>query len=73
MTKVSFCAQIVFRSDPGKFKKLKTECGDFLTQCFEFLKLVTSLEVMASNIKAMDLPQIVSQVSNWQVELIPHD
>ncbi|KAG7997478.1 hypothetical protein I3843_01G213100 [Carya illinoinensis] len=58
--------KIVFRSDPGKFKKLKTECGDFLTQCFEFLKLVTSLEVMASNIKAMDLPQIVSQVSNWQ-------
>lgn len=73
MTKVSSCAQIVFRSDPGKFKKLKTECSDFLIQCFEFMKLITSLEVMAGNFKAMDLPQIVSQVCNWQVELILHD
>jgi hypothetical protein len=66
MKKVS-CVQIVFRSDSGKFKKLKHECNDFLKQCDEFLKLVTSLEVMVSDVEAMDLPQIVDQVCNWQV------
>lgn len=68
MTKVSSLVQIVFRTDPGKFKRLKHECNDFRKQCDEFLRLVTSLGVMRSNIEAMDLPQIVDRFCNWQVE-----
>ena len=63
----------MFRSDPGKFKKLKHECHDFFKQCDEFLILVTSLEVMVINIEAVDLPQIIDQVCNWQVQLVMHD
>ena len=65
--KKNSCVQMVFRTDSRKFNTLKCECNNFLELCDEFLKLVTSLEVMVSNVEAMDLPQIVDQVCNWQV------
>ena len=73
MTKVSSCSQIVFRSDPGKFMKLKHDCKEFFKKCDRLLKCITPLEVMVSNIEAMGLPQIVDQVCNWQVQIIMHD
>ncbi|KAL4625562.1 hypothetical protein ACB092_05G035400 [Castanea dentata] len=58
--------KIVFRSDPGKFMKLKHDCKEFFEKCDGLLKYITPLEVMVSNIEAMGLPQIVDQVCNWQ-------
>ncbi|XP_057977825.1 midasin isoform X2 [Malania oleifera] len=51
--------KIVFRSDPGKFKKLKCECE-------EFLKVVTSPIEMMKNIAGMDIQQLTDQICNWQ-------
>ncbi|KAA8540262.1 hypothetical protein F0562_024175 [Nyssa sinensis] len=52
--------KIVFRSDPGKFKKLKYECD-------EFLKLVANSIGLIMNLESMDIQQITDQVRNWQV------
>ncbi|XP_030949312.1 midasin-like isoform X3 [Quercus lobata] len=65
--------KIVFRSDPGKFMKLKHDCKEFFEKCDGLLKCITPLEVMVSNIEAMGLPHIVDQVCNWQVQIIMHD
>ena len=53
-------AQIVFRSDPGKFVKLKYECD-------EFLKVVTTANSLIKDADSMDKQEITSQVHNWQV------
>ncbi|KAM7483877.1 hypothetical protein LguiB_008460 [Lonicera macranthoides] len=51
--------KIVFRSDPGKFKKLKYECE-------EFRNLVGSSFGLAKNIGSMSAQEIIGQVHNWQ-------
>lgn len=52
---------MVFRSDPGKFKDLKHEFG-------EFLKRVTYLvDDLMRNIEVMDLQVMIGEVCNWQV------
>ncbi|KAD4889375.1 hypothetical protein E3N88_21448 [Mikania micrantha] len=47
--------QVVFRSDPGKFKKLKSECD-------EFMKFVAMLE----DIGGLNIKWIADQIHNWQ-------
>ncbi|CBI35900.3 unnamed protein product, partial [Vitis vinifera] len=52
--------KMVFRSDPGKFKDLKHEFG-------EFLKRVTYLvDDLMRNIEVMDLQVMIGEVCNWQ-------
>ncbi|KAF8388344.1 hypothetical protein HHK36_027010 [Tetracentron sinense] len=51
--------KIVFRSDPSKFKKLKSECD-------EFLVLVTSSAVLIKNLEGMNIQQMIDQSCNWQ-------
>lgn len=60
LDEVCSCSQIVFRSDPGKFKKLKYECD-------EFRNLVTTSFGLAKNIGSMSTQEIIGQVHNWQV------
>uniref|UniRef100_F6HXY6 Midasin n=2 Tax=Vitis vinifera TaxID=29760 RepID=F6HXY6_VITVI len=53
--------KMVFRSDPGKFKDLKHEFG-------EFLKRVTYLvDDLMRNIEVMDLQVMIGEVCNWQL------
>lgn len=51
--------KLIFRPDYGKFKELKYECN-------EFLERIRSSEFLWSNIKAVDLKQVVNQGCNWQ-------
>ncbi|KAL6993116.1 hypothetical protein U1Q18_011234 [Sarracenia purpurea var. burkii] len=51
--------KIVYRSDPGKFIKLKFECD-------EFLKLVATSIGLIKDVVSMDKQQIVDQIHNWQ-------
>ncbi|GFY97181.1 midasin-like protein [Actinidia rufa] len=51
--------KIVFRSDPGKFVKLKYECD-------EFLKVVTTANSLIKDADSMDKQEITNQVHNWQ-------
>lgn len=56
-----FCIQMVFRLDPGKFKNLKHEFG-------EFLKRVTYLfDDLIKNIEIRDLQVMIGEICNWQV------
>lgn len=48
--------QIVFRSDPGKFKKLKN-------LCLEFCELSDS---WVKDVEGRDIAKIIDQVQNWQ-------
>lgn len=57
---ISF-SQIVFRPEPSKYKKLRSECADFLT-------LVSSSMVLLKNLKVCpDIAEIIDMASNWQV------
>ncbi|XP_074294838.1 midasin-like [Silene latifolia] len=51
--------KIVFRSDPGKFFKLKEECREFSENVELGLKLLQETN--------MTLPSLISRASNWQV------
>ncbi|KAI3766421.1 hypothetical protein L2E82_16478 [Cichorium intybus] len=51
--------QVVFRSDPGKFKKLRSECD-------EFMKLVASPFDLLKNIRNLSMQRVADQVHNWQ-------
>ena len=52
---------MVFRLDPGKFKDLKHEFG-------EFLKRVTYLfDDLIKNTEVMDLQVMIGEICNWQV------
>ncbi|CAK9179916.1 unnamed protein product [Ilex paraguariensis] len=51
--------QIVFRSDPGKFKELKYECDEFLKS------FATSVDLI-KNVRSMDIKQVIDQVHKWQ-------
>lgn len=53
--------QIVFRSNPGKFVKLKYECE-------EFLKLVGTTNDLIKGVGRVDKQHISDQVYNWQVK-----
>jgi len=53
-------AQVVFRSDPRKFRKLRGELIDFSV-------LVKSLMLLMSNIEGTDPVQIIQQTCDWQV------
>lgn len=57
---------MVFRSDDGKFKDLKRECDEFLGH-------VKFSKFLWSNIKTMNLQQILDQGCNWQVKLFRHE
>ncbi|KAI3964519.1 hypothetical protein MKW92_001685 [Papaver armeniacum] len=50
--------KVVFREDPAKFTKLKSECADFL-------ELVRSA-FLQKNLEEMDPQQMNSQACNWQ-------
>lgn len=58
--------QIVFRSDPGKFKNLKYDCDDFLTVVQNFVSLITAA-------KDMHTEEISGQLRNWQVTFVDQD
>ncbi|KAK6912183.1 LOW QUALITY PROTEIN: ATPase, dynein-related, AAA domain, partial [Dillenia turbinata] len=51
--------KLVFRSDPGKFKKLKYECDEFQNVITYFLGVIRDF-------KGLDLQQMTDQVHNWQ-------
>ncbi|KAL9235481.1 hypothetical protein vseg_010237 [Gypsophila vaccaria] len=51
--------KIVFRSDPGKFLKLKEECNEFSENVDLGLKLLQETN--------MTLPSLVTRAGNWQV------
>ncbi|XP_048323691.2 midasin isoform X2 [Ziziphus jujuba] len=51
--------KMVFRSDHGKFKALKSECDEFLGR-------VKFSKFLWGNIKAMSLQQILDEGCNWQ-------
>nr|GEU87507.1 midasin isoform X1 [Tanacetum cinerariifolium] len=51
--------QVVFRSDNGKYKKLRSECD-------EFLKLVATPLDLLRNMANLDMQQVAEQVHNWQ-------
>ncbi|KAI3759776.1 hypothetical protein L6452_07827 [Arctium lappa] len=51
--------QVVFRSDPGKFRKLRSECN-------EFFKLVSSPFGLVKNMVNLDMQRVADQVHNWQ-------
>ncbi|XP_071712181.1 midasin isoform X2 [Rutidosis leptorrhynchoides] len=51
--------QVVFRSDPGKFKNLRSECN-------EFLNLVAKPFVFLENMGSLNMQQVADQVYNWQ-------
>ncbi|KAK9734478.1 hypothetical protein RND81_04G142700 [Saponaria officinalis] len=51
--------KIVFRSDPGKFLKLKEECNEFSENVDLGLKLLQETD--------MTLPSLISRAGNWQV------
>lgn len=53
-------AQVVFRLDPRKYRKLRGELNDFSV-------LVKSLMLLLSNIEGTDSVQIIQQVCDWQV------
>ena len=53
---INFFVQVVFRVEPGKFKKLKHECEEF----FEFV------DILLTNIEATDSYQI-DRLCNWEV------
>ncbi|OVA06149.1 von Willebrand factor [Macleaya cordata] len=50
--------KVVFRDDPAKFTKLKSECADFL-------KSVTSA-FLTKNLEGVNTLQMINQVCNWQ-------
>ncbi|XP_043707635.1 midasin [Telopea speciosissima] len=51
--------KIVFRPDPAKFRKLKSECDDYMGQSTSAVDLVKNLGVMNSQ-------QLIAQACNWQ-------
>nr|KAJ0194819.1 hypothetical protein LSAT_V11C700343310 [Lactuca sativa] len=51
--------QVVFRSDPRKFKKLRSECD-------EFMKLVATPFDLLKNIGNLSMQGVADQVHNWQ-------
>ncbi|PWA97505.1 hypothetical protein CTI12_AA028730 [Artemisia annua] len=51
--------QVVFRSDTSKYKKLRSECD-------EFLKLVATPLNLLRNMANLKLQQVAEQVHNWQ-------
>ncbi|KAK3037952.1 hypothetical protein RJ639_030657 [Escallonia herrerae] len=51
--------KVVFRSDPGKFKKLKYECD-------EFVKLVTTSVCLAKDADSMNIEALTDHMQNWQ-------
>ncbi|KAI3727341.1 hypothetical protein L1987_67154 [Smallanthus sonchifolius] len=51
--------QVVFRSDPGKFKKLRSECD-------EFMKRVETPFVLLANLEGLNMEHISDQIRNWQ-------
>ncbi|KAK9282633.1 hypothetical protein L1049_010852 [Liquidambar formosana] len=51
--------KIVFRSDPAKFKKLKSECEEFLN------RVVAAVGLM-KNVEGLDFQQMIVRVCNWQ-------
>ncbi|XP_023760194.1 midasin [Lactuca sativa] len=51
--------QVVFRSDPRKFKKLRSECD-------EFMKLVATPFDLLKNIGNLSMQRVADQVHNWQ-------
>lgn len=61
------CTQIVFRSDPGKFKDLKLEFGEFHN------RVMYLVEDLIKNIEIKDLQKMIDEVCNWQVWCITDD
>lgn len=55
-----FYLQVVFRSDPRKFKKLRSECD-------EFMKLVATPFDLLKNIGNLSMQRVADQVHNWRV------
>ncbi|KAK2975328.1 hypothetical protein RJ640_013841 [Escallonia rubra] len=55
----SSVGHVVFRSDPGKFKKLKYECD-------EFVKLVTTSVCLAKDADSMNIEALTDHMQNWQ-------
>ncbi|KAL4583665.1 hypothetical protein LXL04_008247 [Taraxacum kok-saghyz] len=51
--------QVVFRSDPGKFKKLRSECN-------EFMKLVATPFDLLKDIENLSMQEVADHVHNWQ-------
>lgn len=50
----------MIRSDPGKFKKLRSECD-------EFMKLVATPYDLLENMGSLNMQRIADQMYNWQV------
>lgn len=50
----------MFRSDPGKFKKLRSECD-------EFMKMVETPFGLLENMRNLDMQRVADRVHNWQV------
>ncbi|KAK9066170.1 hypothetical protein SSX86_013491 [Deinandra increscens subsp. villosa] len=51
--------QVVFRSDPRKFKKLRSECD-------EFMKFVAMLFDLLKDLGGLNIKRVADQVHNWQ-------
>ncbi|KAJ9568543.1 hypothetical protein OSB04_004509 [Centaurea solstitialis] len=51
--------QVVFRSDPGKFRKLRSECD-------EFFRLVSTPFGLVKNVGNLNMQRVADQMHNWQ-------